>query len=106
MYRMHRVFCATSWELEGERRAFCDLIGVFNEEAAMQRGILYVPVSLVNIRDKRPYQYDIEENIRTSRHYVAALSGDWGPRERNFEADYRLACSCAGDPWLPMKGVE
>src|SRR5947209_19186036 len=105
MYRMHRVFCATAWELEGERRAFYDAIGEFNEAAAMPRGMLYVPVSLTNVRDKRPYQYVVDENILESRHYILALSEDWGPPERNFEADYRLALASAGNATVPMRGV-
>jgi hypothetical protein len=105
MYRMFRVFCATAWELEGERRAFYEVIGEFNESTAMARGVLYVPVSLTNVRDKRPYQYTIEENIRDCRHYIVALSDDWGPGERNFRKDYQLAVACQKDPALPMEGV-
>jgi hypothetical protein len=106
MYRMHRVFCATSWELEGERRAFYDLIGEFNHNQAMARGILYVPVSLTNVRDKRPYQFVVEENIRDCRHYIAALKDDWGPPERNFRDDFRLATACREDAGLPLTGVS
>jgi hypothetical protein len=102
MYRMHRVFCATAWELEGERRAFCDVLGQFNETEAMASKALYIPVSLTNIHDKRAYQYTVEENIRACRHYILAVSEDWGPRERNFERDYRLALECAADPSLPL----
>jgi hypothetical protein len=105
MYRFLRVFCATAWELEGERRAFYDVIGEFNESAAMQHGILYVPVSITNAPDKRPYQYTIEENIRDCRHYILAVDEDWGPRERNFERDYRLAVECSRAPQLPMRGT-
>ena len=103
MYRMHRVFCATSWELEGERRAFYDVVGQFNESAAIAAGILYVPVSVTNIRDKRAYQFAVEENIRACRHYVLAITEDWGPPERSFERDYRLALQCRADPSLPMR---
>src|SRR3954453_21741974 len=102
MYRMHRVFCATSWELEGERRAFYDVLGRFNETDAMRTQVLYVPVTLTNIHDKRAYQYTVEQNIRDCRHYILALSEDWGPRERNFERDYRLALACGEDPNLPL----
>ena len=102
---MHRVFCATPWELEAERRAFYDVIGAFNESEAMPRGILYVTVSLAAMRDKRPYQYTVEENIRDCRHYLLVLSEGWGPPERNFEPDLRLATVCAGDPSLPMQSV-
>ena len=102
MYRMLRVFCATAWELEGERRAFYEVIGQVNELHAMQHGVLYVPVSLTNTPDKRPYQYTVDENIRACRHFILAADEDWGPKERNFERDYRLALRCAEDASLPM----
>jgi hypothetical protein len=105
MFQMHRIFCATPWELEAERNRFHDLIGNFNETAAMQRGVLYVPVTLVNIRDKRPIQYVVDENIRDCRHYILLLSEDWGPVERNFRNDYHLALQCIADPALPMHSV-
>jgi hypothetical protein len=105
MYRMHRVFCATPWELEGERAAYYDIIGGFNENEAMRHGVLFVPVTLTNVRDKRPYQFDVEENIRACRHYILLLSDDWGPAERNFENDYHLALQCIADPALPMQSV-
>jgi hypothetical protein len=102
MYRMFRIFCATAWELEGERRAFYDVIGEFNESHAMQQGVLYIPVSLTNTPDKRPYQHTVEENIRDARYYILAAE-DWGPRERNFERDHQLAVACVRDPSLPMQ---
>lgn len=106
MYRMLRVFCATAWELEGERRAFYDVLGEFNEAEAMKQGVLYVPVSLTNVRDKRPYQYVVEENIRDSRAYILAVSdSSWGPPERNFERDMALAAQYSADPNLPMRYI-
>jgi hypothetical protein len=103
MYQMQRVFCATSWELEGERRAFYDVVGEVNEAHAMKRGLLYVPVTLTNIRDKRPLQYVVEENIRDCSYYLLTLSDGWGPPERNFERDYRLALACRDNPALPLR---
>src|ERR1051326_5681732 len=105
MYTMHKIFCATAWELEEERRAFHDVIGQFNETEAMKRSVLYIPVTLVNIRDKRPFQHIVDENIRQCRYYVLVLSGGWGPPERNFEHDYRLAREGVADPALPMLEV-
>ena len=103
MYRMHRIFCATAWENEGERRAFYDILGKFNETHGIPAGTLYVPVSLINVHDKRPYQYTIDENIRECRYYVLVPGDDWGPPARAFERDYRLAMACAADPALPMR---
>jgi hypothetical protein len=106
MYKMLRVFCATAWELEGERRAFNDALGEFNETEAMKHGLLYVPVSLTNIRDKRPWQYDIEENIGACRAYILALAdGSWGPPERNFERDLALAAQQSANPDFSMRDV-
>jgi len=105
MYRMHRIFCATAWETEGERRAFYDILGKFNEVHGIPAGTLYVPVSLVNISDKRPYQYTVDENIRECRYYVLVPGDDWGPPARAFERDYRLAVACAADPALPMQAT-
>ena len=105
MLQMHRVFCATSFELEAERRAFEELLGEFNETSAMPRGVLFVPVFLVRMRDKRPYQAEIDDNIRESRYYLLSVAGEWGPAERNFKSDYRLACRCREDAALPMRDV-
>jgi hypothetical protein len=106
MYQMRRVFCGTSWELEGERRAFYDVVGEVNENVAMKRGVLYVPVSLLTrVRDKRPLQYEIDENIRACHYFLLALTDGWGPAERHFERDYRLALSCQRDPELPMREI-
>lgn len=105
MYQLHRVFCATPWELEAERQAFYDILGVFNESEAMRHGVLFVPVALTNLRDKRLYQFDVDENIRACRHYILLLSEGWGPPERNFENDYHLALQCMADPALPMHSV-
>ena len=102
---MHRIFCATAWEHEAERRRFQDLIGDFNESRAMGKGVLFVPISLVNVTDKRPYQYLVEENIRDCRHYLLILFDDWGPPQRNFKNDYHLALQAGQDPALPMHSI-
>lgn len=105
MFAMHRIFCATPWELEAERGHFYEIVGKFNETVAMPANILFVPVSLTNIRDKRPVQFVVDENIRDCRFYLLVLYEDWGPPERNFRNDYHLALQCAVDPALPMRSV-
>jgi hypothetical protein len=105
MYPMHRVLCATPWEMEAERILFDEIVGQFNASAAILKGVLFVPVSLANIRDKRPLQYTVDENIRACRYYILVLGADWGPLERNFRPDYRLALACASDAALPMQDV-
>jgi hypothetical protein len=91
--------------MEAERNVFYSVIGQFNEAAAMPEGILFVPVTLTNVRDKRPLQYAVDENIRDCSHYILLLADDWGPVERNFRNDYQLALGCLADPALPMRSV-
>jgi hypothetical protein len=105
MFQTHRIFCATPWELEAERYRFYDVIGRFNETAAMQNGVLYVPVTMNNVMDKRPLQYTVDQNVRECRHYILLLTRDWGPPERNFESEYQLALEAVDDPALPMRSV-
>jgi hypothetical protein len=105
MYQMHRIFCATPWELQRELQAFYEIVGKFNENRAMQRGVLFVPVAVHDMRDKRPHQFSVEENIRACRHYILLLYKDWGPVERNFENDYHLALQSVADPALPMQST-
>ena len=91
--------------MEVERDRFHKLVGEFNEVTAVAKGVLFVPVTLVNVRDKRPVQYAVDENIRDSAYYLLLISGEWGPPERNFRIDYALASQCAADPALPMRDV-
>jgi hypothetical protein len=104
MYQMHRIFCASPWEMEREQILFNNAVGKFNGEA-MAKGVLFVPVALTNIRDKRPLQYTVDENIRECSYFVLLLGGDWGPVERNLRCDYELALECLADPALPMQDV-
>src|SRR5260221_8266060 len=103
MYQMHRVFCATSRELEPERRAFHAVIAEVNDAEAMPRRMLLVPVTLASLRDKRALQHLVDENIRSSSFFLLVLTDGWGPPERHFERDYRLALACRTDPALPMR---
>jgi hypothetical protein len=97
-YDMHRIFCATPFELEDERNAFHAAIADFNSSEAMSRGVLFVTVSLVPaMADKRPFQAAVNENIRSSRYYVQILEESWGPPQRNMERDYALAAQLAAD---------
>jgi hypothetical protein len=72
----------------------------------MKHGLLYVPVTVTNIQDKRPIQYVIDENIMDSRHYILVLGADgWGPVARNFRHDYRLAMESVTHPSSAMESV-
>lgn len=102
---MPRIFLATPWELEPEQLQFHDIVSRFCEQSGMAQGVLYVPVVFKSMPDKRPFQYAVEQNIRACRHYILAVTEDWGPKERNFRKDYHLALVLMGDPEAEMKTV-
>src|SRR6266498_3230697 len=103
-YDMHRIFCATSFDLEDERTAFHTVMSEFNEFKAMPRGILMVSVSLVpQLIDKRSYQSAINDNIKACRYYIQVLEDCWGPPQRNMERDYALASKFISDPESKMQ---
>jgi hypothetical protein len=105
-YQMHRVFCAAPADLEQERHAFYSILGDFNETDAMQRDILFVPVSLLETHtNKAMFQMAVDANIRECRYYVQLLQNTWGPPEKNFEHDYGVALQAKDDPTLPMQEV-
>ncbi len=105
-YTFHRIFCATPGDLEEERLAFYHVMGQFNQDHAMPRGILFVSVSIVPYGgDKRGYQGAVSENIRACRYYVQVLEDTWGYPEKNFERDHALALRCVEDPAMPMQEV-
>lgn len=103
-YDMHRIFCATPFELEDERNACHAAISEFNTEEAMPRGVLFVTVSLVPaMADKRPYQAAVNDNIKACRYYVQILEENWGPPQRDMERDYALAAQVAAAPDSKMR---
>jgi hypothetical protein len=75
MFQLHRIFCATPRDMEAERSRFYDTVAEFNETNAMPQGILFVPVSLNDVRDKRAIQHAVDENIRDCRYYVRVPGG-------------------------------
>ena len=105
-YIMHRIFCATPEDSDAECQAFHDVLGNFNEQSAMARGVLFVPVSIpLNMTDKRMFQPVIDENIRACRYYVQVIGNQPDPPHRDFRPDCALAMACAADPAWPMSEV-
>jgi hypothetical protein len=105
-YALHRVFCATPGDLEPERQAFHDVIGEVNEAEGVPRNVLFVPVSIVPLMaNKLFFQPSVDSNVRECKFFVQVVQNTWGPRERNFESDYNLACRLKAEPEAPMEGV-
>jgi hypothetical protein len=105
-YTIHRIFCAAAAELEPERQTFLDLVSALNEAEAMPRNLLLVPVSIMPyVTNKLAFQSAMGANVRECRFFVQLLQDTWGPPERNFEAEYKLAAELSGDPASLMKGV-
>ena len=105
MFRMHRIFCATPWDLEEERLLFHDIVGRVNETKGNSKGVLMVPITLSAASDKRPLAYILKQNILECTWFIALVEEDWGPKERNFQKEYEFALECKSNPALPMQEV-
>ncbi|MEP6539638.1 MAG: hypothetical protein ABJF23_30170 [Bryobacteraceae bacterium] len=105
-YEMHRIFCAPAGDLDAECRTFFETVGSFNEQHAMERGVLLVAVSLpAQLPDKRSYQGVIHQNIADCRYYIQLLEDTWGPPQKNYEKEHAIAKRCQADPGQPMQEV-
>src|SRR5882724_485428 len=105
-YTTYRVFCATPADLEQEQKAFHDVIGQVNEEEAMANDLLFVPVSILpNMVDTHFFHHLIVENIQDCTFFVQILDKTWGPRTRNCEWKYELACKLKNDPASRLQDV-
>ena len=105
-YRMINVFCAAPVELEQERQSLYAAVAECNEQEAMRSGIVFVPLSLPpELADKERVQSAVDNNIGLAHYFVALLHESWGPAQRNFERDYRLAVESGDRPDRPMRTV-
>ncbi len=71
----------------------------------MAKGVVYVPVTLPPVADKRRMQTALEDTVRECRHYVLVIAETWGPEERNFREDYLLALQLLADSSAEMQTV-
>jgi hypothetical protein len=105
-YTMHRIFCAAPAELEPERQAFLEAVSALNEAEAMPRNLQLVPVSIMPyVTNKLAFQSAMDANVRACRYFVQLLQDTWGPPERSFEAEYKMAAQLSEDPASLMKGM-
>jgi hypothetical protein len=105
-YQIQRVFFASPIEMQAELHAFHQVAGRINESLAMPAGVLLAPACLTaQMADKRFFQPVIDSNIREASLCVFVLQDSWGPPERNFESDYRLAQACIADPASPLRSI-
>jgi|GEM_PF-3244956 tetratricopeptide (TPR) repeat protein len=110
----YRVFISSPVGMESERRAVHEAIVAFNQDEAVPRGVLFVPVGwqLTPGGATRP-QSLIDEDIRTCDYFILLLHDRWRPRaherahvglpENDAEEEFELALDCLRDPAAPMR---
>lgn len=111
----YRVFISSPGGLEAERRAVHDAIVAFNQEMAIPRGVLFVPVGwqLTPGGATRP-QGLINEDVRECDYFVLLLHDRWrskpgepghtaGTQPSDAEEEYELALDCLRDPAAAMR---
>jgi tetratricopeptide (TPR) repeat protein len=110
---VYRVFLATPGGLDAERRAFRDALSEFNEDEALEHGIMFQPVGWEATAPAvgRP-QALINQNLRACDYFVLALWDRWGSApdtdgrySSGSEEEYQLAMACYRDPREPMSQI-
>jgi tetratricopeptide (TPR) repeat protein len=113
----YRVFISSPAGLEAERKAVHDAIVAFNQEQAIPRGVLFVPVGwqLTPGGATRP-QGLINEDVRECDYFVLLLKDRWrtkqgdpghlpGTPTSDAEEEFELAQDCLRDGAMPMRQI-
>jgi tetratricopeptide (TPR) repeat protein len=101
----YRVFLASPGGLEAERRAFRDILNQYNEDEALQRGALFVPVGWeTTLAGMGRPQALIDQELRTADYFVLLLCDRWGTPpsaqgclSSGTEEEYEIAKACFAD---------
>jgi hypothetical protein len=106
-FSFYRIFCATPSNAEKELEAFHDAVAEVNQEIGQAAGSLLVPVCLpAHIQTTEVFRAALDANVRECAFFVQVLRDGWGPpQQRNFQAQFQLACELLNDSCSPMKGV-
>jgi tetratricopeptide (TPR) repeat protein len=100
----YRVFCASPGGLQRERKAFKEIIEIYNKQDAGHRGVHFVPVGWEDTLPGggRP-QAQINEEIRTCDYFLLMFWNRWGtapddPKNTKYtsgtEEEYYVALEC------------
>jgi tetratricopeptide (TPR) repeat protein len=108
-----RVFFASPGGLDDERRRFREFLLQLNEDDAIERGTVFIPVRWEETLQGvgRPQQ-KINDDLRTSDYFVLVLWDRWGsPPDDDgeytsgTEEEYKLASALLADESAPMKDI-
>jgi hypothetical protein len=104
----YRVFCGSPGGLQRERKAFKEIIDIYNRQDAGYRGVHFVPVGWEDTLPGagRP-QAKINEEIRTCDYFLLMFWNRWGtapddPKITKYtsgtEEEYYVALECYENP--------
>lgn len=96
----YNVFLGAPGSLSAETTAFHEAVGECNQEEAMARGVLYLPLFTSR---KAHDQGTIDSNIRMCRYYLLAVDDTIGLHGNTYDHDWWLARKCCEDPNQPMQ---
>ena len=108
-----RVFFASPGGLDDERRRFREFLLQLNEDDAVERGVVFIPVRWEETLQGvgRPQQ-KINEDLRTSDYFVLVLWDRWGSPPDSTgdytsgtEEEYKFASELLANGEAPMKDI-
>jgi len=102
-FRIYRVLCSTSPDLESERRVFESTLASFVEQVTFPQQVLFAPASFTPAFDADRHRAAGEDNIRTCDFFAHIFSATWPGNA--FKSFIELAQACQADPSKPMRHV-
>jgi hypothetical protein len=100
-FRIFRILCLTSPELETEREVFQETITRFGEHVTFPDGVLFAPASFPGGMNASKHRAAAASNIRIC-NFLIQIAGPGGLDAADREL-LDLAVECAADPSLPMQ---
>lgn len=111
----YRIFIATPGGLEEERKTFRDVTLKYNENDALRRGVMFLPIGWeATLGGMGRPQALINKDLRECDYFVLILWDRWGtptgrvPEEEytsGTQEEYLEALSCLNDENCPMKEI-
>ena len=100
-FKIYRLLCSTSPELEPEREVFESSLASFGERVTFPEQILFAGASFRESFDAVRHRRAAESNVRMCDFFVHIFGEEWpGPVFKNF---ITLALESIADPSRPMR---
>jgi hypothetical protein len=102
-FRVYRILCSTSPDLDPERQTFETTLAEFAENVTFPEQVLFAGASFRESFDTERHRASAEANVRMCDFFLHIFSETWPGSD--FQAYVELARECLSEPSQPMRQV-